>query len=169
MRRPVSLEGNLQLLRQGIELLTRLPDPDYRQAAPGHSAVGAQFRHVLDHYRCLLDGLQAGEVDYDKRSRDPEVEQSREAAIRSTRELLDRLRLLSRSHLGLPLRVLQSSSDTEPDELQGSSLGRELLFLVSHTVHHYAIIKLLLDARGVACSADFGVAPSTLAYRRAAG
>jgi len=169
MRRPVPLEGNLHLLRQGIELLGRLPDSAYMDAAPDRSTVGAQYRHILDHYRCLFDGLTAGEVDYDQRLRDPEVERDRGAATRATQELLDRLRLLSRSHLGLPLRVLQSAGDTEPEEPQGSSLGRELLFLVSHTVHHYAIIKLLLGERGVDCDANFGVAPSTLAYRRAAG
>src|SRR4030095_7767776 len=112
------------------------------------------------------EGLTTGEVNYDKRRRDPAIEYSRETAIHATEEVLDRLRLLSRATLGLPLRILQAAHGAEREEPQGSSLGRELLFLVSHTVHHYAIIKLVLDERGVDCDADFGVAPSTLAYRR---
>jgi uncharacterized damage-inducible protein DinB len=168
-KRSAALEGNLHLLRQGIELLERLSDGDYRDAPEGGSSIGAQYRHVLDHYRSLLDGQTDGVVDYDRRRRDPEQERDRAAAIRATEETLDRLRLLSRTHLLLPLAVAQAATDSEADESpQGSTLGRELLFLVSHTVHHYAIIKLLLGERGVTCEPSFGVAPSTLVYRRAA-
>lgn len=168
--RPDAIEGNLYLLRQGIELLHRLDDTAWREAPPGHSTVGAQYRHVLDHYRCFLDGLTEGVVDYDARRRDPDTERDRAVAGRATEEVLDRLRLLGRTHLGLPLRVAQSATDRDAGEdPQGSSLGRELLFLVSHTVHHYAIIKLLLEERGVSCDQAFGMAPSTLLYQRAAG
>lgn len=164
------IEGNLLLLHQGIGLLERLPDPAYREAAPGHSTVGAQYRHILDHYRSLLDGLGDGRVDYDRRGRDPALEQDRAAAARATGDLIERLQDLARSPRDFPLRVIQSAGGDEADEApQLSSLGRELLFLVSHTVHHFAIIKLLLAERGVACDPELGMAPSTLAYRRAAG
>jgi hypothetical protein len=43
-----------------------------------------------------------------------------------------------------------------------------LQFLCSHTVHHFALIKLLLDGTGVDLAPEFGVAPSTLAYHRTA-
>ena len=169
MPRPAALEGNLLLLRQGIELLDRLSDSAYRDAEVDRSPVGAQYRHILDHYRCLLDGLQDGRIDYDRRRRDPELETDRLAAARATRELLDRLRLLARSAPGLPLQVQQSAGTDGGEPPQGSSLGRELLFLASHTVHHFAIIKLLLEERGVECHPDLGVAPSTLAFRQATG
>jgi hypothetical protein len=39
---------------------------------------------------------------------------------------------------------------------------------VSHTVHHYALVKLLLEDAGVDAGAEFGVAPSSLAYQAAA-
>jgi uncharacterized damage-inducible protein DinB len=168
MLRPASLEGNLLLLRQGIELLDGLSDSAYRDAAVDRSSVGAQYRHILDHYRCLLHGLPDGRIDYDRRQRDPELENDRLAAARATRETLDQLRLLSRSAPALALQVRQSAGSGEVEE-QPSSLGRELLFLVSHTVHHYAIIRLLLAERGVECDPDLGVAPSTLAYRQATG
>jgi hypothetical protein len=35
-------------------------------------------------------------------------------------------------------------------------------------VHHYALIKLLLEGSGVDLGVEFGVAPSTLAHQRAA-
>ncbi|NIP97468.1 MAG: hypothetical protein GWO24_30170, partial [Akkermansiaceae bacterium] len=44
-------------------------------------------------------------------------------------------------------------------------LGRELQFLVSHTVHHFAMIGGICRALGVALEDDFGVAPSTIRHR----
>jgi hypothetical protein len=49
-----------------------------------------------------------------------------------------------------------------------SSVGRELQALLGHTVHHYAIIALLLRVEGIEPGEEFGVAPSTLAHWRAA-
>ncbi|MEP0552783.1 MAG: hypothetical protein ABJE29_00430, partial [Balneola sp.] len=45
-----------------------------------------------------------------------------------------------------------------------SSIRRELQFLVSHTVHHYALIGLILKTMDVEVPEDFGVAPSTLKH-----
>ena len=42
-----------------------------------------------------------------------------------------------------------------------TSLGRELAFVVQHTIHHAALIAVLLDILGVRVPADFGYAPST--------
>ena len=63
---------------------------------------------------------------------------------------------------------MRTEADTlapgEP-EWSTSSVRRELLFLLSHTVHHNALVKELLRARGHALADDFGVAPSTLEHR----
>jgi hypothetical protein len=47
-----------------------------------------------------------------------------------------------------------------------STIRRELQFLLSHTVHHYALIAIILKIQGFDCDEDFGVAPSTLKYQR---
>ena len=46
-----------------------------------------------------------------------------------------------------------------------SSAPRELQFLISHTVHHFALIKVALRDGPRSVGDDFGVAPSTLSYR----
>jgi hypothetical protein len=48
-------------------------------------------------------------------------------------------------------------------------VGRELQYLLSHTIHHYAIIGSILRAQGVEPGPDFGVAPSTLRHWGKAG
>jgi hypothetical protein len=36
---------------------------------------------------------------------------------------------------------------------------------VSHAIHHYALIGLICDMRKIPVPQDFGVAPSTIAYK----
>ena len=50
-------------------------------------------------------------------------------------------------------------------EWQPSTTGRELQFLVSHTVHHFAMIGGICRALEVEMEENFGVAPSTLRHR----
>ena len=62
-------------------------------------------------------------------------------------------------------------AEEDNPEFSRSSVLRELQFLVSHTVHHYAIIKLHLQLQGcdTARLVSFGVAPSTQSYRQRTG
>ena len=49
---------------------------------------------------------------------------------------------------------------------QRSSLGRELQFVISHTVHHAAMIAVSCRARGLPTAEPLGVAAATLRHRR---
>jgi hypothetical protein len=64
------------------------------------------------------------------------------------------------------LNVLVDCGESRERVLSASTALRELQFLVSHTVHHYAVIALILRARGLEPGPDFGVAPSTLKYEQ---
>lgn len=162
-----SLEANRALLDQGLDLLSRLADGQYAARRGGWAPVGAQYRHVLEHYHCFLAGLPTGEVDYDSRQRDAELEQSPRRAADATRTVQAALRTLAGSNSARPLRVQSRTSlGADEPEWSDSTLGRELQFLVSHTVHHFALIKLLLAPEPIELDADFGVAPSTLAHAR---
>lgn len=161
-----SMEGNRHFLEQGIALLETLTDAAYAAPYRGHSPMGAQYRHVLEHYQSLLDGLAAGCVNYDARARDARLETDRRFALATTRDLLARLATLPLVTDPALVVHLDSGGGAAPD-WRASSLGRELQFLASHTVHHYALIALLLEGLGEPVPDDFGVAPSTLAYRLA--
>ena len=54
----------------------------------------------------------------------------------------------------------------EEQQWSRSTLRRELQFLLSHTIHHFALIGLLLSFHGVEPGEEFGVAPSTLKHWR---
>ncbi len=159
-------DDNLHFLQQGLDLLRQLDDRHFTaQPQLPMSPVGGHFRHCLDFYTCFLNGVERGEIDYDARTRDPRLEVDRGYAADFIAQLMERLeRLPEGDHR--PLRVSMDNRflDQEPCWAT-SSAQRELQFLRSHTVHHYALISALLHQLGYEPDADFGVAPSTLAYR----
>jgi uncharacterized damage-inducible protein DinB len=186
---------NLELLRATLELVERLSDGQYTHVETRLTAasIGAHVRHVLDHYRLFLAGLPEGEVDYDDRQRDTDIERSALAAATEARRLIAafaalgapataavpgagaagaacaaRTGRLAADWAARPLRVRQQGDD-EPGRFDGcdSHAERELLFLASHAVHHQALIAMLVRAQGLAVPESFGLAPSTATWQRA--
>jgi hypothetical protein len=158
------LEANRAALQQGLALLELLSDQEYAESPAGRPPIGPQYRHVLEHYQAFFGGLGTGRVDYDARARDELLERSRGAALAATHDSLAALDALR----GQPDRPIEVQMETEagiPD-WRASSAGRELQFLLSHTLHHFAMIRQLLPDPVQALGADFGVAPSTLTFRR---
>lgn len=172
MDRLEALEGNLIVLGQAVELLAAIDDTTYATggAATGGSPVGVHFRHVFDHYHAFLAGLPSDAIDYDARQRQVPLETDRLLALATARGLITDLGRLPPELGARPVRVTLRSvaGHEETPDWSASSVKRELQFLVSHTVHHYALIKELLRRDGVAAAEEFGIAPSTLAARHPA-
>jgi hypothetical protein len=163
---------NLGLLRQAASLVSGLDAETYGAPGPppGRGGVGGHIRHVLDFYDCFLRGVPAGRVDYEARSRDARAASDPVYAVARIAETAGRL-----EGLGAPAACSQLLVRAEgagpagcPGSWGRSSLARELEFLMSHTVHHFAIVAMLLRLRGVEPGEGLGVAPSTLAYWRSA-
>ncbi len=162
-----AVRGNRHFLEQGIELLRRVPPELYRTPVRrGWASVGSQFRHVLDHYLAFAEGWESGRVDYDARQRNRQVETDPAMAMAQASVLIERLERIHVEDANRPVAVqMDPGGDQRLPDWRPSTIGRELQFLVSHTVHHYALIKLLLEDVGIAAGAEFGVAPSSLAYQ----
>lgn len=130
--------------------------------------VGPHLRHIVEHYEALLNGMGGSIVDYDHRSRDRDVESDPALAATRLRAVMDRLEQLRGSHAAHDLSVgLDGGGDGEHFFVLGSTLGRELLFLASHAVHHFALLKPALREAGMITHRDFGKAPSTVRHERA--
>jgi hypothetical protein len=162
-------DANADLVEQAIELLAELDDRLFL-ADPtdcSRSGIGAQLRHTADFYRSLLDGLEARRVDYDARKRDPLFEQSRAYATRELASLAERLRELGAAGEDVRLQVRSEAAVFSPADAAWtrSSLRRELVALCSHTVHHFALVRELLRARGFDPGPGFGLAASTRAHQ----
>lgn len=159
-------EGNLLLLEQGAALVARLRPEVFTARRAGWSSVGAQLRHVLEHYVSFLDGLPDRRVNYDARRRDPTLEREPMRALAAIERIGLALSQLPPAEGDLALEVHGDAGGGPPGALdwRRSTVGRELQFLANHTVHHWAIVRLLLEGHGVRTEADFGVAPSTRAH-----
>lgn len=163
-------KGANDVLHQGLTVLAELDGPDFAKMAPEpyNASVGQHYRHVLDHFLCLKKRILSGEIDYDKRERDPRLETDIEFAKSSTTRLLV---LLENSDIEVwgrqcTVRYSVGYSDAQPVPLP-TTLARELAFCIGHAVHHYAIIRLLCGYLGARVIAELGVAPSTLQFRAA--
>lgn len=163
---------NLYFLEQGRRLLATLDNELFRRAGstPRGVSVGAHLRHVIDCFHCFLRGLDTDRIDYDARQRHPGIETDRATADASLAEIAASLQALQEESPNRPLEVKADAAGwTDPEvHWHGSTLGRELQFLLGHTVHHYALIALILYGHGHQPHADFGVAPSTLEHERKA-
>ncbi|MGK0156823.1 MAG: hypothetical protein ACI9SE_003796 [Neolewinella sp.] len=141
---------------------------DYCAAVPelAGATIGQHVRHCMDHYVTLLGGIATKRFDYDDRARSTDIECDRDRALGKLRVLLEELRpVLLQADLGVTVHARSASSCTGEVAWMRSTLGRELQFVVSHTVHHAAMVANSCRVRGLPASAEHGVAPSTLRHR----
>jgi len=162
---------NVGTLQQGIDLLERIDDELYAAAehAVCSSAIGGHVRHIVDYYARLLDGVDGRRIDYDLRERDELVERDRRTGIERLRALTERLRGFDLAGARAELAIKVDSPEGEEPAWSRSSVERELQFLLSHTVHHFALIATILRLNGYDPGPEFGVATSTLRYMKERG
>jgi uncharacterized damage-inducible protein DinB len=166
---PALVADNILLLEQCADILEHVPPGIYALPDPRchGSCIGGHVRHCLEHYASFLDGLDAGLIDYERRARDRRLQTDPAAAGRALRQTASALaRGLAFAGLDRPLRIV-AEGDTSDGDITASSIGRELGFLLSHTIHHCALIAVLLRLGGLDAPAGFGLAPSTVRHRDA--
>jgi uncharacterized damage-inducible protein DinB len=155
----ILIAENIKALRDAQKLLEQLDDHTFVQVqSPTFSgSFGSQLRHCLDFYQCFLRGLKAGKIDYDSRERDAATEQDRRRAGQRIEQITERLWKLTDDQATLWVKQDSPYWST-------SSLRRELQFLLSHLVHHQALLAVMLRVYGFVPCEDLGIAPSTLEH-----
>jgi uncharacterized damage-inducible protein DinB len=151
------------LLWQLGTVIGGLSDVQYRvERARGVSgSIGGHVRHCLDHVSALIEGVASGHVNYDARRRGTAVETSQEAAVAEIARLAGDLDAISSHVLHRPVQLLSALDTSGVHIAAHTSVARELAFVVSHTIHHLAVIALLLREQGIDVPPRFGYAPST--------
>lgn len=160
---------NIRALAQLTQLVAGLTPHQYQQSfgLKGQHSAGKHVRHIIDHYECFLRGRTTTtnspeRIDYENRPREASLETNPPVACGRITTVSHSLQQLRDDRQQNPV-LLDYSTATGPVRID-SSVGRELIFLFSHTVHHMAIIGLLAEQLGIAPSSDFGVHPSTLRH-----
>lgn len=156
---------NLRLIEQGRGVLRTLERGLYARPAPELrlAAAGGHFRHCIEFYDAFLCGLDDLHVDYDARQRDARIEGDPALADVQLGRIARELQAIGARDAATQLSVRPECAD-EHDPSSESSLARELHFLASHTVHHYALIAVVLRLHGYDPGPRFGIAPSTLEH-----
>jgi len=156
-----------RLLCQLADLLERTSDDIYVHR-PGHvsGAIGAHVRHVLDHVKVLVERPVLRCLTYDHRERDTAIEQDRRRGIEALRDAGEAVRVMEQPE-DEPLVLEALVEHGQPPVAVVTSLAREVVFALQHTIHHQAIIALLLHHDGVATPSRFGYAPATPGAREA--
>lgn len=177
-------QENIFLLQRFTQIIEVLDDSQYTHTDPVlyNSSIGAHIRHVLDHYQAFIVGLADGHINYDQRAREQRLEVNRLEASARIKSLIEALLPIDNFEQSIsvtmdtkldagPISAAEASatsnlSAVEDVAPQLSSVGRELAFLHSHSIHHQALVGFILRALKISPSPDdFGVAPATLRHR----
>lgn len=160
------IDDNLHGIRQALELLDTLDDARLRNPEPAcfHSSIGGHLRHNADHYLALIAGWPERKIDYDARQRDVRMETATTVAKAAFTRISAELSELREASLDSALQIRVDTGPGEPTWTL-TSLGRELQFLLSHCIHHYALIATICRLCEHPLPVDFGIAPSTLRHR----
>lgn len=157
----------VRIVEQAIELLDCITIEEYQSELKPNfpSSIGAHIRHIIDHFLAIQSGLSAGHIDYNKRHRQNQIEQFPQLAIEQLQsivrwisELTDEVR---ESKIQVTTEIDISHTKSASCE---STIERELIFVTSHAIHHYALIRIICNLLDKQIPEFFGYAPATITH-----
>ena len=162
-------EPIVALLDELAQVVASLDARQYAQKPVGvmPSSVGGHVRHSLDHVRALLASTATGELNYDHRDRGTRIESDPQAALEEIAALTAQLRRVPPSCCEMTLSLSMKLMADRDALMFTTTFPREAGYVLSHTIHHNAIIGAMVRTLGGTPAATFGYAPATLAYRSA--
>lgn len=137
--------------------------------------IGAHLRHIIEHYGAFAHALATSErcsdlvctVDYDARERNIHIETDPAVALDQIAVLKRRFEALDLPQMAQAVEVhTRGGLQGEQNFITLSSVARELMFLNSHSTHHFAIVQGYAHQRGETLGDGFGKAPSTVAHEQ---
>lgn len=161
LREPIS-----NLLEQLQYVIDELTPIQYTQPVKllSQSSIGQHTRHILEFFVELNKGYETGMVDYDKRIRNKNIEADKDFAITTISQIGATIQKPDKELL---LQAEYGEGEAHSAQVF-SNYYRELVYNLEHTVHHMALIRIGVNTvSNVVIPDEFGVAASTLKYRKA--
>ncbi|MDN3676422.1 DinB family protein [Flavobacterium paronense] len=143
-------------------LLNQLSNDDFTLTCKGlsNATIGEHTRHIIEMFQCLENQYDLGVVNYDKRNRDYRIQTDTSFALKCIADIKKQLEKDNKKLL------LEQMVDEEELHIE-SNYFRELLYNLEHCIHHQALIKVaVLQLEHLQIDANFGVARSTIEYRK---
>jgi hypothetical protein len=133
------------------------------------STIGQHTRHIIEFYNCLLEqshGQSHPVINYAHRRRDHLIESQPDHALTLLESIAAHIRELDANKSCL----LNCAEHGQDELLVISTLGREMIYNIEHTIHHLAIVKIAIRATvpHIVLPDHFGIAPSTIQHRKEA-
>lgn len=144
------------------DLLYQLSDRDYTLPINylGNSSVGGHVRHIIELFQCLLDSYENGQLNYDNRKRDKQIESEPLFAIEVINGII---KSIEKENKNLSLAQIISNDCM----IIETNYFREVVYNLEHCIHHQALIKVAAyQLENINVKENFGVAPSTIEYRK---
>lgn len=143
-------------------LLVQLSDDEYTKPVINlsNASIGQHSRHIIELFQCLLNSYESAELNYDYRERNKEIENSSEVALAALDKIIDECQ---KDNKKLMINQLMDGDNLRIE----TNYYRELLYNLEHCIHHQALIKVALyDMNSVVVDENFGVAQSTIEYKK---
>ena len=161
-------ESNNNIISQLCAFLKQFDDSNYSKklSVLNGSTIGMHVRHILEFYSCFLENIDSNGICYDSRKRKLIYEVSVSSTISEFKIISDRILKLE-NNSSIELKSNASLKDGREFSIK-SSIARELLYTLDHSIHHMAIIKIGTQT----CFPEFiipetfGVAPSTIRFKK---
>lgn len=149
-------------LNELVSFLNQISNDDFTSPCKNlsNSTIGEHTRHIIEMFQCLENQYESGVVNYDKRNRDYKIQTDTGFALQCIVDVKNQLEKKDKKI------TLQQIVDGEELYIE-SNYFRELLYNLEHCIHHQALIKVaVLQLEHLQIDADFGVARSTIEYRK---
>lgn len=131
----------------------------------GNATIGQHVRHIIELFQEMQKGYRTGEINYENRQRNFLIETDILFAAHQMKEIAESLEVKD--------KTLQLVCGYDIDDVQNAinlttTYLREVIYNIEHTIHHMALIRIAFKtAFDIELEASFGVAPSTIKYRKA--
>ena len=155
-------KSSLDTLEQFKQVLLELPKDCYSKPCSilSNASIGQHTRHIIELYLCLIKGYELSDVSYDRRERNLKIEKDLTFALEQLTYIQTNLEKENKS-----IKICYELAGEE--NTLDSNYFREVVYNLEHTIHHQALIKVGIkhfSAQDI--PETFGVAPSTIQYRK---
>lgn len=158
----MNFESIKNTLTELQNVILQLKPSDFCQPIPALSeaTIGEHTRHILELFQCLTTAYTTGVLNYDNRDRNRLIQTDKNFAV----QIIDQLK----NEINKPNKTLILEHQiTEEAVCFETNYFREILYNFEHCIHHQALIKVgLMEFEYIKIEENFGVAPSTIAYRK---
>jgi len=158
-----ALDDILENARQIIDLCR---DQQYTSMI-GEASIGKHMRHLLEFFQSLEDGFASSEVNHEARKRNTDYENSRRNAFKALSKSIQNIKeKIMTEDLDQEVVFMQTLNITGRRISASTTIGREIMAVCDHVIHHFASIKMMAVQLGITLPKYFGVSTATIHHKR---